>query len=656
MTEKQYAGQIVFFIVLMISGVAIIFLGTEYLFHSDDATVVLVAREQILQKKLIIEDWNHSTVLWTVGLQTFVIPFLLFIKDWILCRELAVILQIILFLIVVYKMMKTLEIREKVFFLALCIFPLSEEILEHTFFQATYLTFQLMYYTILLFMFYFYEKLEDKKKGWFYGLLCGFVTVVCCHSNVASISSTTIPIIGAIILYFFIENYILFRKSKPDKRILCVSSVLIIATLIAMGCYVLICTITNFDFANAGVNEFIGKYGYGFKITDYIDEFLLLYGAVGENSLFSFEGILRIIRILYLLLVCIVSPCYLIWNYKKLKNIQKLFLLYSVLVWGILTVVALTTGKCSSRYFVPVYFNNIVLLGIGYSYVEQKFRVFTKVIQTGIIMLAIGCSFFYCMYDYQENKNDIGMWRSGYDVADKELVEFLEENDIHFIYAPYWNSYSNMVISDGNVQAMAYEGNEPMKIKKWLNSNRWQQPEYYNGRTAVLFLPTVELHDAYWNLASEYLQFGKWNILVYEENLLMYEEFETIQKELNKEVNKEMVVFQGNELNTTGNAENKKNSVYLYKEGIQKWNSCELEAGEYKVTIQGKNLKDLSVFSYYLDEAGRIMTIEMKEVHKKDKKIVYHILLKEERKVELYEKNETDGTMRIDKIQVEKVQ
>lgn len=48
--KKQGVIQIVFFISLIIAGLTIIFLGTEYLFHSDDATVVLVAREQILQK------------------------------------------------------------------------------------------------------------------------------------------------------------------------------------------------------------------------------------------------------------------------------------------------------------------------------------------------------------------------------------------------------------------------------------------------------------------------------------------------------------------------------------------------------------------------------------------------------------------------------
>lgn len=654
--KKQGTIQIVFFITLIICGLTIVFLGTEYLFHSDDATVVLVAREQILQKKLIIKDWNHSTVLWTIGLQTFIIPFLLFIKDWILCRELAVILQTILFLIVVYKIMKKLEIREKLFFLALCILPVSEEILEHTFFQATYLTFQLFYYAILLFLVCFYENLGIKKKACFYGILCGIVIVVSCHSNIAAISSITVPILAAIVLYYFIENYILFHRSKPDKRILFVSAVLILATVVGMGIYVVICKITGFDFANAGVNEFIGTSGYGMKITDYIDEFLLLYGAVGENALFSIEGILRIVRILYLVLACFIAPCYLIWNYKKLESRQKLFLLYSIAVYGILTMVAVLTGKCSSRYFIPVYFNNIVLLGICCKYAEENFYVFAKVIQTGLAAMAIGCCFFYVTYDYQENINNIGMWRSGFDVADKELVEFLEENDIHFIYAPYWHAYSNMVISDGNVQAMAYDGNEPMQTKNWLNSNRWNQPEYYNGRTAVLFLPTVELDEAYWELASEYLQCSKWNILVFEQNLLLYDEFVEIQQNLNKEVNTEKIVFQGAELKYTGNAEGKESSVYLYKEGIQKWNSCELEAGEYLVTIQGKNLKNLSVFSYYLDEAGRIMTIDMKNVHKENKKVTYRILLEEDKKVEFYEKNEMDQTMRIDKIQVEKVQ
>lgn len=652
--EKQAVIQKIYFIILALSVLAIIFLGTKYLFHSDAATAVLVAREQILQKKLIIDEWNHGTSLWTIGLQTFVIPFMFFVKDWVLCRELAVILQTVLFLIVACKIMKNLEIKRKIFFLALCIVPLSEEILEHVFFQATYLTTQLLYYVILVLMICFYENFDNQKKRWCYGFLFGIFVVLGCHSNIASLASITVPILLAIILYYLIENYILLHNKKPNKRILCVCIVLGVATIVGIVIYLMLCKITEFNFDKAGVSDFIGKSGYGLKIAEYIDKFLLLYGGVGENSLFSLEGILRILRILYFILMCFGTPCYLIWNYKKLESKQKIFFLYSVVVYTVLTVVALSTGKCFARYFIPVYFNNIFLLGICSNHIKQDFWILVKMVGTGIMVMSIGCCAFYCTYDYQENKNDIGMWQYGFDQADRELVEYLEENEIHFIYAPYWNAYSNMVISNGNVQAMAYEENEPMKIKKWLNSSRWNQPEYYNGRTAVLFRPNVEIDSVYWELASEYLQFGNWNILVFDQNLLLYDEIAQIKKNLDKNESIEKVIFSGETLQCTGNAEKKNNSVYLYKEGIQKYNACQLEPGKYQVTIQGEDIKKLSVFSYYIDKDGSTRTIDMKDVHKKNHTVTYEIILKEETKVNLYEKNELDQTMRIDSIRVEK--
>lgn len=654
--KKQTVCNITFLAILVISILVIIFRGTECLFHSDDATAVLVAREQILQKKLILDDWNHGTFLWTIGLQTFVIPFLIFIKDWILCRELAVILQTVLFLIVVYKMLKCLEVRERLFCLALCIIPISEEILEHSFFQATYLTSQLFYYLIITLSLYLYKRTEHWKKACIYGGFCILAIVICCHSNLASISVTAVPIIAAIILYYLIENFILHQKTKPDKKIVILSIVLICGTMVSLLIYLYLCRITGFEFANAGVSDFIGKSGYGLKISEYVDEFLLLYGGVGENPLFSLEGILRILRIFYLIFMCFLVPCYLLRNYKNLESMQKLFLLYSVLTYIILSMVALTTGKCSSRYFIPVYFNNIILFGIFSNQIEEEFLVITKMLQTALAVMAIGCSFFYLTYNYEENTNDIGMWRSGYDIADEGLVKFLEEENIGFIYAPYWHAYANMVLSDGKVQAIAYEDNEPMKIKRWLNSDRWSAPEYYNGRTAVLFLPTVELDNTYWDLSSQYLQYGKWNILVFDQNLLLYEEFCQIKESVGEKAASDKIVIAGNELKYTGNAEQKENSVYLYKEGIQKWNSCDLEAGEYSITIQGENLKNMSVFSYYLDEAGRIMTIDMEEVHKKNSAITYKIKINEARTVELYEKNEIGDVMRIDSIEIGKIQ
>lgn len=92
------------FVMILIS----IFRGTYYTFHSDDATAVLLAREQIETGQLIPETWTYAYEYWVLSLNLLVIPFLLFIENWLLCRELAVIVQTILLIWALYTMLKQL--------------------------------------------------------------------------------------------------------------------------------------------------------------------------------------------------------------------------------------------------------------------------------------------------------------------------------------------------------------------------------------------------------------------------------------------------------------------------------------------------------------------------------------------------------------------
>ena len=127
--------------------------------------------------------------------------------------------------------------------------------------------------------------------------------------------------------------------------------VIVIGSMIAIGMYCILCEKTGFEVAEVGVNEFLGKYGYTSMMNQYLEEFLLLYGGTGETKLFSVEGVLRVGRIFYCLFFCIIIPCFLIRKYKKLSWEQKVFFLYSICVFLILSIVALTTGKCSHDIF-----------------------------------------------------------------------------------------------------------------------------------------------------------------------------------------------------------------------------------------------------------------------------------------------------------------
>ena len=652
--KKQGTFYIVFFVTLIISVLAIIFLGTEYLFHSDDATAVLVAREQILNKCILLKDWNHGTSIWTIGMQTFIIPFMLFLEDWILCRELAVILQLVLFLVMVYKILKFLNSSNIFLNLALFLVPLSEEVLEHSFFQATYMTAQLFCYTIVVMMFYIYKKADCLNSAFGYGIAGILLIGLTCHNNLMSIATTTLPILGAVTLYFVIEKLFLSNKVIQRIQVWYVVGVLVIGSMIAIGMYCILCEKTGFEVAEVGVNEFLGKYGYSSIMNQYLEEFLLLYGGTGETKLLSVEGVLRVGRIFYCLFFCIIIPCFLIRKYKDLSWEQKVFFLYSICVFLILSIVALTTGKCSSRYFLPVYYNNIILYAIFNLRLEDGLLEFSRALQSVIVTIVFGCCLFYITYDYEENKNDIGMWRSYSYTADKGLTEFLEEHEIGFVYAPYWSAYSNMVVSNGKVQAVAYSDNEPMKIKQWLNTDRWCEPEYYNGRTAIIFSAMTQLDPVYWETASEYLQYENWNILVYQHNLLLYDNLKQRKEQVNMDKEISSIIMEGKELKYTGNAEIKENVLYLYKGAIQKWNFCDLGPGEYCVTIRGNNLKDMSVMTYYLNENDKTINIQMKKVQKKNHKITYYIIIDENRKVGFYEKNEMEDSMSINSISVEK--
>ena len=125
------------FVMILIS----IFRGTYYTFHSDDATAVLLAREQIETGQLIPETWTYAYEYWVLSLNLLVIPFLLFIENWLLCRELAVIVQTILLIWALYTMLK--QLVKKHWALLGCIMvlaPLSRLQMEHFYFQATYAT------------------------------------------------------------------------------------------------------------------------------------------------------------------------------------------------------------------------------------------------------------------------------------------------------------------------------------------------------------------------------------------------------------------------------------------------------------------------------------------------------------------------------------
>lgn len=645
----------IWLILAFIGILAIVFLGTRALFHADDATAVLFAREQLLQKKFLPDDWNNGTSIWTIGLQTFVLPFLMFLNDWILCRELAVCVQTILFVICFWFLMREIGIKEKVYLLILSIVPVSEEILEHCFFQATYMTLQLFEYFVVAITISALAKYKVKNKYsyiYLFGII--FSIVISCHSTLVTVATSVLPILGAIIIYYALEYIFSNENIKLTINEFIIIGAIIIGIIFALIIYYYLQNNYGFSLEDANVSEFIGKTGYANMINSVFDEFLLLYGAVGEGSLFTLQGITRGVRLAYFLTSAIIVPTILLVNYKRIKSKnQKTFIIYSVLTFFILIFIAVITGKCSSRYFIPVYFNNILLLGIlADSMLKDK--LLTYIYKFCIAFLSLMCFGLYIMYNYTENPNDIGMWRSNSWTADTELIELLEEKEVGLIYAPYWTAYSNMVASNGIVQGVAYIGGDPMNFKEWLDSSRWAELDYYDGRTAVIFNVAYDLNDVYLELASESLQYKGWQILVFDRNLLSYDEIAKIREEIIRNKNEIRFSYSASQLTRAGSTVLEREIVKLKKNGQLKGPGVSIKAGEYTVKFEGSNLKSANVCVYYYANGG-LNFIDIDNLEKHDEHIIYEFKVdKDLSGIEFFIKNEYDNDVCVKSLVIDK--
>ena len=93
-------------IALFVSMCGIVFLFTKAFFHSDSAFYVQLALEQIKSGKLFPPGMCYSTVLFVRSPNLLLIPILKVVKDWMLAREIMVVVMwVILILAVLYCFM-----------------------------------------------------------------------------------------------------------------------------------------------------------------------------------------------------------------------------------------------------------------------------------------------------------------------------------------------------------------------------------------------------------------------------------------------------------------------------------------------------------------------------------------------------------------------
>ena len=542
-------------IALFVSICGIVFMFTKAFFHSDSAYFVQLAVEQMKSGKLFPPGMCYSTVLFVRSPNLLLIPILSVVKDWMLARELMVIVMwVILIMAVMYCFLprKDRNLTAAIITCMLLMNPyqtkdVAFETTDMLFFQGAYIT---IFFDIVMALGIMHRiiLLDKKDKPAYKYALAALLAVVLFLPLLGSVRQDmilTLPLAAAILIFYFLEYDQKVSRVLRSKR--CIGIVVMIAVVVVLGfiCY--------YKLGKTYWNDSKGTYlkmdnysGLWYSIGQFVNNITMIFGNVEGAVFLSFPGISKFVNYFVALLLVYVIPTAALVRYKKHSNIFTRFLIIYTWVSNIAVAgVFIGCNQWAPRYLLSIYLNDVLLFAVLFSEYMKKRERLTAVLAGLVIVMY--CAFCH-VYFWGHYKDKIGV------NPNEEIISFLEENDLHYGYASFWNASVNTVLSSGRVEILplwdyaASNGERapynPSDFRYWLNNLKWYDPKTHPGKSFVLlknyaendeaareewaathgdepwidYTPPEDIREELYTLNPQKLECGDYTILVFEDN------------------------------------------------------------------------------------------------------------------------------------------
>lgn len=491
-----------------------IFLKTKYNAHSDWATAALLAREELRTGQLFPDLWVYAQGVWVFSLQVLVLPFQAITGDMMLARQLAVVLQTILVILLTIKGLSKMTSKKGAVLAAiLLLVPISTVVVQNHFYEATYNTNNIWLMLLIWDMIAFHESVKRKSKwAYFQGAVLFVLMTILTMPGTKLLATLFLPFFAGLFLFVAMKEKFIIKKMLKHTSslwILILMGAGIVAGLVGMK------ILQGSVIFESGVSQqlFTDGSNYMANLWTTIYDFLLMYGCVGSGSVMSLTGAVYLCKWIVCIFFCLVAPIWCIKNYKKLKsNYQRVFVLFSVVSFCMMLFLCIVTPLFSNtpRYLLGIYVNNIILGIFFFDYYIEKSRYYSNLVLICLLVPLFAGSYMTIR----------GTDAGGYEER-QALCDYLEQEEIEYGYATYWNAYVNTVLSDGEVELVAFT-TQPSEPFYWLCSKEWFKDEYHEGRFCVVMGAGESLAETYIAAADEVKQIGSYTVYIYEEDSSEY--------------------------------------------------------------------------------------------------------------------------------------
>lgn len=507
-------------ILLVLALIAIIgwiFLKTKYNAHSDWATAPLLAREELRHGSLFPEGWVYAQGVWLFSLQVLVLPFLAVTKNMLLSRELAVVLQTLLVTFLFVKGLSKMTTKKGAVLAAIfMLIPISWEVLQNHYYEATYNTNNIWLMLLLFDMICFHESVKRKSR-WavFQGVVLAVLVTILTIPGTKLLATMFLPFLAGLVLYLAIKEKFYIKKMIKHTSALWIIGCTVLGMGIGLLCQKPLQNAVLYESGVASM-EFTQGSSYIHNLGAMVYDYLELYGCVGtaEENIIGLGGIVCLFKWVVAFFMCLVVPIWCIVKYKKLKtDYHRVFVLFAWVSVAMMLFLCVVTPNFSNtpRYLLGVFVNNLILTIFFFDYYIEKSEYYSHLVLICLLLPLIGGSYLTSL------KKDRGNYENY-----MAICEYLQEQGISYGYATYWNAQVMTVLSNGEAEIVPVLIGNPTRSFDWLSSMEWFEDSYYDGSFCLILAEGEGTPSMYEEMADEQVEIGNYRILIYRGNLSDY--------------------------------------------------------------------------------------------------------------------------------------
>ena len=503
------------------------FLNFNYqlIFHSDAAVKNLLAQEIVETGQYFPPEWNYvNGDLWVFYTQTFILPLIKVMPNGFAAHLMSDLVSAALILWSAWLFTGLLDVSRAARLTGLIVLTAGMSVIlaEHVFGQAAYGS---MFYLGCFLVYCYWQQLHSQgRRRALFLLGVALVAIQVFWSNPQrAVVFFAAPLLAAAFALWLAERSAAADSGAPAGRALPHWS--------ALGVFLLACALglllhvnTMRQVHNApGLTElsWLTFDGMLHNLVATVQGVMTLFDGVPRktSAVASAYGAYQLLRLLVALALLYLLPVALLRVFTPAHRSRLFAATFTGAALGLALLITLTTSvsdmsspDASVRYLVPSLLCMLLILA-AVAVDNLGLSLTQRVVALGAVAILAASGPFTYFFPYYLHF-DVPPGRL-LPTENKRLTDFLQQQGLKYGYASFWNAGKMTVIASHRVRVrqVNYEQGVPVPMR-FLSSNRWYEPGYWNGETFLL-LRQGEVAGV--NLAYLARELGEPRVLAFED-------------------------------------------------------------------------------------------------------------------------------------------